>query len=143
MAKQRSGGVTLEAGPEEHDPALDDLPVINQGVETQKDFDSDRAVVQTKPVLRPSKAAELAKKAGFVNELGAIDVHRWLKSEGYPAPKRLIRVVPAVAAMAAKWPALEFEAFDESDACRQFFDHYKIKNGSRHVATLHATILEE
>lgn len=142
MSKQRSGGVTLEAGPDEHDPAIDDLPVIGKKSSEQEPTE-ERVSVQTRPVLRPSKALELATKADFRDDQGQIDVHRWLKSEGYPAPKRLVRVVPAVAAMAAKWPAMEFEAYDESDALRQFFDHYEVKAGSRHVATLHATILEE
>lgn len=134
MAKkqQNSGGVVFELGEDEHDEASKE-PVTMSVTETE----TEKAVVEAKPAIRPSEASRLAKEAGYT------DVHKFLKDEGYPAPKRKIRVVPANADKASRFPAIEVEAFDESDALRQFVAHYKFGKEDVHKITLHATVIEE
>lgn len=136
--KQNNGGVTVEAGKDQYDP-MSELPEIGNAVATA----DDRAQVTVKPTLRPSKAYELAKQGNYIDKLGHVDVYRFLKSEGYPAPRRLIRVVPVVAAKAARYPAQEFEAVDEPDALRMFFERYNLSGDDQYKLVLTATIIEE
>lgn len=146
MSKSKSS-VTVEAGKDQYDP-MSELPEIGGGssasTATIKQVAADdRAEVKVKPVLRPSAARKLAEQHGYRDKMGGVDVCRFLRSEGYPTPKRLIRVVPVVAAKAAKYPAQEFEAVDEPDALRMFFDRYKLSGDDQYKLVLHATIIEE
>ena len=130
--KQSTGGVTFELGEDEHDDLTE-----SQIKSVVADAENEKAEVVAKPVIRPSEADKLAKAAGYT------DTHKFLRDEGYPAPKKLIRVVPANAGKAEKFPAIEVEAFDESDALRQFVAHYKSGREDVHKITLHATVIEE